>query len=94
MQIDTPGSTPAGEQPSPAATPPAGQREQQAAKPWWQSKTLIVNAAVLGLAAAETQLQVIKPLLGVEIYPALAFGLPVVNAVLRLTSQAIGTSRS
>lgn len=55
-----------------------------APKPWWRSRTLLVNAAVLALAAAETQLQVLQPLLPVNVYSLIAFGLPVVNALLRV----------
>ena len=79
----------------PAASDAADQAVQQLAdqvadKLWWKSRTLIVNAAVLGLAAAEAQLQVLQPLLRIDVYQLLAFALPVVNAVLRvMTSQPI-----
>lgn len=60
------------------------------AKAWWKSRTLWVNAVVLLLAAAETQLNVLQPLLPVNVYALVAFGLPVMNAVLRLvTAQAL-----
>lgn len=55
-----------------------------APKPWWRSRTLLVNAAVLALAAAETQLQVLQPLMPVNVYSLIAFALPVVNALLRV----------
>lgn len=59
-------------------------------KPWWHSRTLWVNAIVLALAAAETQLQILQPLLPVDVYRLVAFGLPVANAVLRLiTTQGL-----
>lgn len=58
--------------------------ERSAPKAWWKSRTLLVNAAVLMLAAAETQLQVLQPLLPVNVYSLIAFGLPVANALLRV----------
>lgn len=60
------------------------------AKKWWTSRTLWVNALVLALAAAEAQLNVVQPLLPLNVYQLVAFGLPVLNAVLRfLTSQGV-----
>ena len=64
------------------ATPPV--------KAWWQSKTLWVNALVLVLAAAESQLNVLQGVLPGGLFPWLAFTLPVVNAALRfITSTAL-----
>jgi hypothetical protein len=54
------------------------------AKPWWQSRTLIINAVVMALAAAEDKLNIIQPLLPVSIWQLLAFALPVINAGLRV----------
>lgn len=60
------------------------------AKKWWASRTLWINAAVLALAAAESQLGVLQPLLPIKFYQLVAFGLPVLNAVLRfLTTQGV-----
>lgn len=62
-----------------------------AVKPWWQSKTLWVNALVLALAAAESQLQVLQGALPGGLFTWLAFALPVINAALRsITSTAVG----
>ena len=62
----------------------------RAAKPWWLSRTLWLNATVLGLAAAEAQLGVIQPLLPVNAYALFAFVLPVANAALRfVTAQGL-----
>lgn len=59
-------------------------------KPWWKSKTLWVNAVVLMLAAAESQLNVLQGVLPGGLFPWLAFTLPVANAALRfITSTAI-----
>lgn len=59
-------------------------------KSWKRSKTLIFNALVLALAAAESQLHMIQPLLPVNFYAVIAFALPVINAGLRvITSQAL-----
>lgn len=64
-----------------------------AVKPWWQSKTLWVNALVLALAAAESQLQVLQGALPGGLFTWLAFALPVINAALRfITSTAVGRS--
>lgn len=60
------------------------------AKPWWQSRVLWVNAIALGLAAAESRLQLLQGVLPLNAYELLAFVLPVANAVLRMvTSTAI-----
>ncbi|MFM9902154.1 MAG: hypothetical protein ACKVOT_14175 [Polaromonas sp.] len=59
-------------------------------KPWWQSRTLWVNALVLALAAAEAQLNVLQGFLPGGLFAWVAFGLPVVNAALRfITSMAV-----
>lgn len=63
---------------------------QPAAKPWWHSRTLWLNALALGLAAAEDRLGLLKGVLPVSVFELIAFGLPVVNVVLRaLTRTAI-----
>lgn len=60
------------------------------AKPWWKSKTMWVNAAMLILAAAESQLHVLQGVLPGGLFPWLAFTLPVANVALRfITSTAI-----
>jgi hypothetical protein len=60
------------------------------AKPWWQSRTLIVNAVALGLAAAEAHVGLLAGVLPGTVYQWLAFGLPVINAVLRfVTNQGV-----
>lgn len=64
---------------------------QTPTKPWWQSRTLWVNALVLALATAETQLNILQGVLPGGLFAWLAFGLPVVNAALRLiTTKAVG----
>lgn len=78
--------------PPPAA---AGMARRSAPKPWWRSRTLLINAAVLMLAAAETQLQVLQPLMPVNVYSLIAFGLPLVNALLRvITVQPLASGRT
>lgn len=72
---------------------PAEQANWAGIKPWWRSKTLWVNAAMLALAAAETQLNVLQGVLPGGLFPWLAFALPVINAALRfITSTALGRS--
>jgi hypothetical protein len=59
-------------------------------KPLLASRTLWFNAVALALTAAESQLNVVQPLLPVNVYALVAFVLPVVNGVLRLvTSQPL-----
>lgn len=59
-------------------------------KPWWRSRTLWFNAVCLVLAAAESQLGVMKDVLPGGLYPYLAFGLPLGNAALRaITSSGV-----
>lgn len=53
-------------------------------KTWWLSKTLWFNVIAVMLAAAETQLNLIQPMLPVSVYTLMAFGLPIVNMGLRL----------
>lgn len=64
-----------------------------AAKPWWHSRTLWLNAVALALAAAESQLQLLQPLLPVNVFALVAFVLPVANAALRfVTTQGVAVS--
>lgn len=59
-------------------------------KPWWQSRTLIINVVAAALVALESGTGILQPHLPVNFYTALAVGLPVVNAVLRVvTNQAL-----
>lgn len=61
-----------------------------ASKPWWKSKTLWVNSIVAGLVALEDNTNLLQPFLPVHFYTAVAVGLPVVNAVLRIvTTQGL-----
>lgn len=64
------------------------------AKPWWTSRTLRINAAAAALVALEAGTGLLQPLLPVNFYTAVAVGLPVINAVLRVvTTQALGRRR-
>lgn len=56
---------------------------QPAPKPWWQSRTLLVNAVALAMVGIESQLQVLQPLLPANVYALAAVALPVVNMLLR-----------
>lgn len=59
-------------------------------KPWWQSRTLWLNAVAAGLVALEASTGLLQPLLPVNLYTAVAVALPVVNAMLRtVTSKGI-----
>ena len=55
-------------------------------KPWYQSKTIWLNSAVAMLAVAEIKLGMIQPLVPVNFYALVAFGLPLLNAALRIIS--------
>ncbi|MDZ7920738.1 hypothetical protein [Rhodoferax sp.] len=55
-------------------------------KRWYCSKTLWFNLILLMLAAAETQLNVLKDVLPGGLYAWLAFILPIGNAALRFVS--------
>ena len=69
-----------------APSPPQG----SSVKPWWQSRTIRLNVAVVVLAVAESQLNIIQPLLPVNFYAAVAFALPIINAAMRIiTTQAV-----
>lgn len=60
------------------------------AKPWWQSKTLWLNAVAAALVALESGTGMLQPLLPVNFYTLLAVGLPVLNAALRvMTTQGV-----
>lgn len=64
--------------------------EAPPAKSAWASRTLWVNALAAGLLAAEAGTGLLQPLLPVNLYTAIAVGLPVINAMLRIvTSQAL-----
>jgi hypothetical protein len=59
-------------------------------KPWYKSKTIIVNALVAGLVALEAVSGLLQPHLPMNFYTAIAVGLPVINAVLRvITSEGV-----
>jgi hypothetical protein len=57
-------------------------------KAWWKSRTLWVNAMAAMLVALEAGTGVLQPLLPINLYTALAVGLPVVNALLRVITTS------
>jgi hypothetical protein len=57
------------------------------AKPWYLSKTLWVNVIALALAAAEANLGLLSGHLPGGIYAWAAFGLPIINMVLRMITK-------
>lgn len=60
------------------------------AKPWWRSKTILVNLLAAALVALQAGTGLLQPLLPVNFYTAIAVGLPIVNAMLRvITTQAL-----
>ena len=59
-------------------------------KPWYKSKTIIVNAIVAALVAFEAGTGLLQAYLPGNFYAMIAVGLPVVNAILRvITTTAI-----
>lgn len=54
------------------------------AKPWWQSRTLRLNAAAAALIALEAQFSLLQPYLPGNVYAWLAVGLTMANAALRV----------
>lgn len=60
------------------------------AKAWWKSRTIRLNAIAAGLVALEAGTGLLQPHLPINFYTALAVGLPVLNAMLRvITSQPL-----
>lgn len=61
-------------------------------KPALQSKIILLNAAVLAMTGLEANLNLFQPLLPVNVYALVAFGLPVANMILRrwFTTRPIG----
>lgn len=55
-------------------------------KPWWASRTMWLNLLVALLAVAESRFALLQPLLPVNVYAAIAFALPVANALLRVVT--------
>ena len=63
-------------------------------KPWYQSKTIIVNALVAALVTLEAGTGLLQPHLPGNFYAIIAVGLPVVNAILRVvTTTALTASK-
>lgn len=62
-------------------------------KPWYTSKTIIVNAIVAALVALEAGTGLLQPYLPGNFYTIIAVGLPVVNAVLRVVTTTALTGR-
>jgi hypothetical protein len=59
-------------------------------KPWYRSKTIVVNAVAAGLVALEAVSGLLQPHLPVNFYTAVAIALPVINAMLRvITSEGL-----
>lgn len=59
-------------------------------KPWWRSKTMRVNLIVTALLLAEANLQLVQPIVPVNLYAVAAFGLPIINMLLRaITTSGI-----
>jgi hypothetical protein len=57
-------------------------------KPWYKSKTIILNAAVAGLVALEAGTGMLQPHLPMNVYTAIAVGLPILNGILRVITTS------
>lgn len=55
-------------------------------KPWWESRTMIVNVVAALLMALEAQWHLLQPYLPVNFWVAMSIALPVVNAALRMVT--------
>ena len=63
-------------------------------KPWYTSKTIIVNAIVAAMVALEAGTGLLQPHLPGNFYAIIAVGLPVVNVVLRvITTTALAANK-
>ena len=62
-------------------------------KPWYKSKTIIINAIVAALVALEAGTGLLQPYLPGNFYVIIAVGLPVVNAILRVITTTALTGR-
>ena len=58
------------------------------AKPWWHSKTLIVNLIAAALIALEAQFTLLQPYLPGNVYAWFAVAMTVANSVLRVVTSA------
>ncbi len=59
-------------------------------KPWYQSKTLIVNMLAAALVALEAGTGMLQPHIPLDFWTSLAVGLPIINAMLRvITTQGL-----
>jgi hypothetical protein len=59
-------------------------------KPWYRSKTILVNMTAAGLVALEAGFGLLQPHLPVNFYTALAVALPIINAILRvITTEGV-----
>lgn len=59
-------------------------------KVWWRSKTILINLVAAALVALEAGTGLLRPLFPVDFYTAVAVGLPIINAMLRvITTQAL-----
>jgi hypothetical protein len=57
-----------------------------------KSRTYIANLVMLALVAAESKIEFLQPLLGVNVYQLVAFGIPILNLILReVTSGPVGS---
>ena len=62
-------------------------------KPWYKSKTLIVNALAAALLALEASTGILQPYLNANVYTTVAVLLPIINSVLRVvTNKGIALS--
>lgn len=57
-------------------------------KPWWKSRTLIVNGIAAALVALEAASGLLQPVLPINLYTAVAVALPAINAWLRVITSA------
>ena len=62
-------------------------------KPIWQSKTMLANAVMAILAAAELNIGLLRPVLGESAHGVISFASIIVNVGLRfMTTQPVSLS--
>jgi hypothetical protein len=62
------------------------QEKKPECKPWWQSRTIWLNAAVAAVAIVEASSEALKPVLPPEAMGGLLAAVAVANVVLRAVS--------
>lgn len=63
-------------------------------KAWWKSKTILINVGIGIVTALEMRLDLLQPLLSLNLYSILALALVIANVILRSTTYHRISTRS